>query len=118
MSNVSCKALIQSPRLVFEQAGLHLNARHSEFFKAPAADLRIGIVHRGNHALNSGGDHRIRARRRTAAMGTRLEVNVERGSACLLTRVFEGTNFGMLYAIVSVGSGADDIALRVHDDRA
>ena len=51
-------------------------------------------------------------------MGTRLKINVERGSACLVPRVFEGTNFGMLYAIVSVGSGADDIALRVHDHRA
>src|SRR6267143_1210967 len=102
MSNVSCKALIQSPRLVFEQAGLHLNARRPEFFKAPAADLRIGIVHRGNHALNARGDERIRARRRTPLVGTRLEINVERGSPCLFTRVFEGTNFGMLQAIVSV----------------
>ena len=51
-------------------------------------------------------------------MGTGLEINVERGSPCLLTGVIEGTDFGMLYAIVSVGSGADDISLRVHDHGA
>src|SRR5579863_292191 len=68
--------------------------------------------------MNSRGNQRIRAGRRAALMRVRFEVDIKRSSAGLATGPFQGENFCVLYAIVSVDACACDLALPVHDDRS
>ncbi len=70
------------------QAHIHRNACRAQPRVSLARDLRIGVLDRRHHTLDTGRDHRIGAGRRLAEMRARLKRDIERGApgrlACAL----------------------------------
>ena len=63
------------------QTHIHHDAGRAQPRMALTGDFRIGILDRGHHPLDAGGDHCVGARWRLAEMRARLQRDVERGAA-------------------------------------
>ena len=85
---------------------LYFDTGLSQDAKAPAGDERIGILHRRDHFADAGGDDRFGARSRAAEVRTRLQVDVQRGSARLLSGLLQRPDFRMLLVRVGVDAAA------------
>ena len=83
-----------------------------------SAYLRIRISHGSNHAANTGGNNGVRARSGTALVRARLQIDVEGRAAGLLASLFEGNDFSVLHAIISVRATAKHGALIINNDSA
>src|SRR5579862_8745529 len=118
MADVAGEGFIQAASLLFQATDLNLYTGRAELFESLPADFRIRIGHGRDHATYSGRDERIRAGRRAALMSVGLKVDIERGSTSFRTGRFEGKNFGMLHAVVGVGSGSDYGPLSICDHGA
>ena len=85
--------------------------------RAPARDLRIGILQRRHHARDAGADDGVGAGRRLAVMRARLERHVERGAARGLAGALERLGLGMRPAAGLRPAAAEDDAV-LDDHRA
>ena len=67
--------------LVFEQADVDPHPGRAQPRDARARDERVRVADRDHHACEAGGDQRVAARRRAAAVRARLEADVGRRAA-------------------------------------
>src|SRR5207245_2168789 len=84
---------IEGGRLGRHRAERHLDACFAQHVEA-APGLRIGVADRRDDALHSRGEDRVRAGRRLAVMGARLECYDERAPAGALARGPERHDLG------------------------
>ena len=118
VADVAGEGFVQAASLFFQAADFDLHAGGAQFFESLSADFRIGVGHGRDHAMNSGGDEGVGAGRSAALMGVRFEVDVESGAARFCRRRLPGREFRRASRRVGVGSGADDVAVRVGDNGA
>ena len=84
--------------------------------EASACDGGIRIEHRGDDALDSCGDDRVRAGAGAAGGAAGFEGDVERCAARFFAGFFQRDDFGVVAAIVGVEAFADDAV--IFDDDA
>src|SRR5580692_2939347 len=118
MADIAGEGFVQSASRLFQAADFDVYAGGTKLFESLSADLRIGIGHGRDHAMNPCGDQRVGTRGGAALMGVGFEVDVKSCAAGLLASTFQRENLSVLYTLVGVSPRADHITVRVGDDRA
>ena len=89
------ETLIDLLPLGFAKPDVDSDAGRTQLGEASAVHAGIGVEVRYHHAGNAGGDHRVRAGRRAAVMGARLESHVGRGPTRRRSSALQRLGFGM-----------------------
>src|SRR5271155_775469 len=118
MANVFRERLVQRFRFFSQYADRNFDSGAAKPLESLAADQRVWILLGSNHAGDSGGDQRVSTWSGAALMGTRFQVDIESRAASFFSGLLEREDFSMFHAIVGVAAGADDCAVRVHNDGA
>ena len=111
--NVAGEWLIQATRLLFESSNFDVNSGSTQLFEAAPTHFRIRIGHGGYDALNPSLDQGVGTGRSSSLMGVGFQVDIKRSPACFHSGLFEGNNLRVLYAVVGVCAGTENIAVSV-----
>ena len=98
---------------VGEQSMLHGQPVAPEFLKRPTGVARVRIRRRNNDPINPRINDGLRARRRAAGGGTRLERDIERGAAgrmAVFHGVLDGVHLGVCQPSPPMPAATDDPA--------
>jgi hypothetical protein len=117
LPNVSGEGFVQTTGFCLQFSNFHLNPCLAQLLKAAAADARIRIGHRRDYAPDSGREQSVCAGGRSALMGVRFEIDVERSAAGFGAGMFKGANLGVFQSVVGVSAGSGDVAICIDDDR-
>src|SRR5690606_788768 len=104
---------VQRTRRILLHAGSDLDTRCPQTLNAPPCD-RVRIERRDYDTCDARSKHRVRARRCATMVVARLERNVQRRTAGLLTGSLECDDLRVRTAILRVPPLADDFVV-VHD---
>src|ERR1700694_5695565 len=102
-------------RLIRTEPDIDRDAGGAKFCMALPGDFWVGILDRGDHARDAGGDDGLSAGRRLADMRARLQRHIERGAARGLTGPRERLRLGMGPATRVGPAAADNDAVLDHD---
>src|SRR3989338_2066145 len=107
--NPGHKNAIEFPGLFFKDLSCDFHAMLLKESKPSAGHIRVGVLHRGDHAPDSRADHRDHAGRRPAPVGAGFKVNIQRGAPRSCSCLLESIDFGMIPAISVVIALAYDL---------
>src|SRR5699024_1181638 len=109
------KAFIQLLGFTHHQPVADVNASLLQTVKSTPSDLRVRILHRGNHARYASGDECVTARWRTTMMATGFECDIGGRTFGFFTRHTQRVYFGMWFTRTLVVTFTDNFAIFDND---
>src|ERR1700737_2262019 len=108
ITDIFSEGLVQGLCLLFKNSGSNSDSGIAQALKAFSSDQRIGVLHAGSPAADSGFNDGIRTRSGAALVAAGFQVNVQGGSASLIPRLLQGKNLGVLDAVKRMAAFTDN----------